>query len=151
MYHLIHAFSIFIYIKICKNMKPWKQRVSLLVCFQWFCGGWIFSRLKTVLLLLFFLFQNVDLDRTDLIVTQVAVCTVKKKLVTVILGNVCMIVHLDIKCQTASCVRYISNFLCICMCSNYAITIKITKDLQLKQHQMYMHRNCLLKKKSCFN
>lgn len=34
---------------------------------------------------------------------------------------------------------------------HYAITIKITKDLQLKQHYMYMHHNCLRKKKRCFN
>lgn len=46
---------------------------------------------------------NVDLDLTDLIAAQVVVRTVTRKLVTVTLENVCMVVHLDIKCQTASC------------------------------------------------
>lgn len=45
---------------------------------------------------------NVDLDLTDLIVPQIVVRIVRRKLVTVTLDNVCMVVHLDIKCQIAS-------------------------------------------------
>lgn len=45
---------------------------------------------------------NVVLDITDLIAAQVAVRTVKRKLVTVTLENVCMVVHLDIKSQIAA-------------------------------------------------
>lgn len=47
--------------------------------------------------------MNVDLNLTDLIVAQIAVCTVTRRLVTVALENACMVVHPDIKSPIASC------------------------------------------------
>lgn len=121
-------------------MKPRKlgQGVSQLVCFQW-----IFFQIKDWFIVFFF-FSRMQT------------------------GSNCSL-NCSSYCEEKACDRYSGECLYDCTpgyqmpncimskiylkfslylsVQHYAITIKITKDLQLKQHYMYMHHNCLLKKR----